>query len=434
MPIISSPRLLSPDTIRKLRNRSFAIPWTLPIRVIGNPSLLRRRNILILNSRRRRTFSAEEAWWQHSYRLAGTVSRSLDVPLCSHGILHHDLLLRFFMNRRCPLILVRPPARGNPVDGNWAEIELGSPFKHDVRNYLILQPVLPAPFSKQERFKTRDRLMVALSDTIYTVLLRRNSSLQPLLTEYKSGRNINTIIATPSSGEVKRRAKFELGRQMNRTPITGNQTTDAEDDLSFFYRPRTWDHLLFHYTRSFHGPWPEESMPQFLDSLLTGSSSLGRSAFASLVRILQQRQIRGSGHLIRGGQPVVCFTDCEPETIVARRRWLNHLARWNFEPYGLALQRSFLFTRGVQPVRYASSFVDSGLDQNRQWLYQKCRSGHQDWTGEQEWRLPGHLTFRDIALNKLLAIVPSDDEAQTLLQSFGCRVHVLRDDIHHPLP
>ncbi|HTY26070.1 MAG TPA: hypothetical protein VMC85_23270, partial [Desulfomonilaceae bacterium] len=179
---------------------------------------------------------------------------------------------------------------------------------------------------------------------------------------------------------------------------------------------------LIHYTRSCPGPWPGQSWAEYCRSLVEGVPEASHSAFDTLVRILQERRIRGSRRLIRGAESVVCLTECIPRELQHLIEWRKGLVRWNFEPYGLAFERKSVFDLGAKPVIYAVEEAFSDLSPDLKHLFQCQNHSDKQWTFEKEWRIKGDLYLADFDPRDLVVIVATHAEAAVIQEQFGYKV------------
>lgn len=170
--------------------------------------------------------------------------------------------------------------------------------------------------------------------------------------------------------------------------------------------------VLLHCTRRREGPWPDQSRDDYLAELILGSPSADRSPLAALRRILVERRIRASSLAIRGGYPVVSFTAESLENLPRLRAFRSHRHRWDFEPFGVAIRRDWLVSRGARPVIYGDSGDwDRLADVDRPFFQLHAtreRSGRimADWTVEREWRSPADIDLTEIPASAAWVFVP----------------------------
>ncbi len=176
---------------------------------------------------------------------------------------------------------------------------------------------------------------------------------------------------------------------------------------------------LTHCTRRRRGPWPGEAEADFLDDLILDRAGADHSAWAALWRIVQTQRLMASAEMIRGGTPVVSFTAVPLGDLPRLRGFRPHLARWDFEPYGICLRRDWLESRGARSVRYGDDSLWQTLPAEEQAFFQRARSATPsgtvlDWSKEQEWRHLGDLPLRELPAQAAFLFVPSVSEARQL--------------------
>ncbi len=113
-----------------------------------------------------------------------------------------------------------------------------------------------------------------------------------------------------------------------------------------------WNYLT-HCTRRTDGPWPGQSEESYWDDLLWDRPESDHGPLATLLRIVLSRSMRGSSKAIRGGVPVVCWTEVPGPELPKLRVYRKHRVRWDFCPYGICIERSWLEQQGARPVIYA---------------------------------------------------------------------------------
>jgi hypothetical protein len=219
---------------------------------------------------------------------------------------------------------------------------------------------------------------------------------------------------------------------VSRVETTGNprksevrSVADSADRIAMnalLAEPNRW---LFHCTRGRQGAWPGQSEDQFRDGLLLAAPvSTDLSPLATLQRIVGQRRLIGDGRTVRGGRPVVCFSDLPILDAVGRRVFRSHLGRWDAEPYGIAIDRSVAASSGACPVVYVDpDFTkksevecDAGPLGEPTWRLQP-RGKTIDWRAECEWRWPGGVDLRSLRPHEAVVFVATDAEIARIVDS-----------------
>lgn len=145
------------------------------------------------------------------------------------------------------------------------------------------------------------------------------------------------------------------------------------------------------------------------------------SALDNLLAIIEQGAVRGARRMIRGGRPVVSLFDAP---FVELRELLDRSNRRRYEPFGLAINKSYAFKSGARPVIYLPwreakellppaelwrvVTIEIGMEMNRTPVV--------DWTHEREWRVAGNLTLMPQYFS---ALVASWRDADAIFEHFG---------------
>ncbi len=177
--------------------------------------------------------------------------------------------------------------------------------------------------------------------------------------------------------------------------------------------------LLTHWTRQPSGPWPDQSADDYLDDLILDRGGVDHSALAALCRIVRTRELIATGTLIRGGVRMVCFTEVSLEELPRLRSFRSHLSRWDFEWYGICIDRTWIAARGGRPVRYGERDEWILLSAEERPYFQprfsRTRGGRIiDWSIEREWRHAGDLSLDQLPAEAALVFVPEVGEARKI--------------------
>jgi hypothetical protein len=196
-----------------------------------------------------------------------------------------------------------------------------------------------------------------------------------------------------------------------------HNTPELSDNLSKRIRlvRRDMGSLLFHFTRR-----PPES---WVNVLLDDHRSLGiiGSAYSILRKILHEGKLRGSSKWSYG-HSCICFTEApiqEFNSIFS----LAEIASSNderprYEPYGIAVSKTWLFEQGGRPVIYdhPDSFDNFSANQQYRFVPYEPEKGI-DFTWEREWRINAEALTLDP--KHTFVIVPTSEEAFELVYGFA---------------
>lgn len=138
-----------------------------------------------------------------------------------------------------------------------------------------------------------------------------------------------------------------------------------------------------------------------------------KSAIDVLYEIVDSRMIRGSttaSGFVVGDTPAVCFQDA-PLSAVGQNCWFeqtfrktNDWAKKRYDPTGIMIQKTQVFTKGGRPVIYdITAEAKKYLPCDQWWRVVNIDlrgDNIVDWSHEREWRIPKDLKFElsDIVL------------------------------------
>jgi hypothetical protein len=176
------------------------------------------------------------------------------------------------------------------------------------------------------------------------------------------------------------------------------------------------DDYLIHCTRARRGPWPDQDYEGYLDEALRLETRKVSSPFATLHRIVTTQRLVATRWMRRGDLDTVCFSGVPLLELLQRRRFQSHLGRWDWEPYGIAIRRSWLVARGARPVEYLNRSEFDQCPSERIAFAQPIgqAAGAFDWTQEREWRVAHDVRLQDLGLGDGFLFVATKAEAACL--------------------
>jgi hypothetical protein len=104
------------------------------------------------------------------------------------------------------------------------------------------------------------------------------------------------------------------------------------------------------------------------------------------------------------------------------RQYRQHRHRWDFEPYGICINRDWLYDRGSREVIYGDDATWNDLAKNSRPFFQKRMSRPNtngdmiDWSVEHEWRSLGDVPLAELSANDALVFVRTIEEAQRIAE------------------
>lgn len=174
--------------------------------------------------------------------------------------------------------------------------------------------------------------------------------------------------------------------------------------------------FLTHCTRGRQGAWPDQSLSSYYDEVSNyrDGSGVDGSPLATLKRILTQNRLLATHHLQKSKVPTISLSNVPLLELVQRRKFQSHLGRWDWEPYGICIDREWLLNHGAKPVAYGGPKELASLPMQDLPYYHPMGNGSIDWRDEQEWRLAGDLHLANIPFEKAFIFVPTLSEAREI--------------------
>ncbi len=132
------------------------------------------------------------------------------------------------------------------------------------------------------------------------------------------------------------------------------------------------------------------------------------------MNIAREGIIRASSEKIRGGLAVVGFTEAAPGETLGLMRWCPRRVNWNFEPYGIVLDKVFSTELRIRPVIYGTDKEYEALGEADRPFFQSLGASPVDWSREKEWRKIGDLDLNSIPAGLVKFLVWREAEAERL--------------------
>ncbi len=310
------------------------------------------------------------------------------------------------------------------------------------RDVVKLSPPVPSDREGTEveslaRFPARDRAIVALSDRLIALDVRARGHLDHLLRARLDDPRYSptSVHLALGPGLVRRELADQLmdlgaigwyvfntpGEPDNVSPYPSRESDEARHSsapIRSLEELCDWRYLT-HCTRRRRGPWPDESENDFLDNLILDRDGADHSALAALWRIVRTSRLVATSDMVRGDTAVVSFTAVPLSEIHRLHTFRSHLGRWDFEPYGICVDRDWLEERGARTVSYDDESGWESLAAEDRPFFQKkeakSTTGHvTDWSVEREWRHIGDVSLEEIPQDAAVLFVPSETDARQL--------------------
>ena len=362
------------------------------------------RKVAVVMARLRRLVSPNEAWLLGLRAVLRRIQRDGSVALVGEKTAGSDFIRRGCERLDIACMSICVDGESDVVDGNLP----------------------PIPQS--------DRAVISSAETVFVLGLRPEGNQHRLLRERLQATrgNIYLIDLPNLQPAIVKEELIRLGAQLW-VPLSADCEPFASESAAEQGSSTQAGHLiperrvvqieplplpaesewLFHTTRSCPGPWPESTLPHYLDSLFDGSEDADHSAFGALKRIVRNRRLISSDHAIRGKFRVVSWSACSLEELCGRHRYQRHRMRWDFEPYGIGIRRRYLEAHGARPVVYGDDELWEALPEPERPFFQ-ATSTENDWSSEREWRHLGDVCLESISEGDAILIVPTYDDAKAL--------------------
>ncbi|MCH2129322.1 MAG: hypothetical protein MK179_09275 [Pirellulaceae bacterium] len=309
----------------------------------------------------------------------------------------------------------------------------------------------------------RDRVVIAGSDRIIVVQMRRKGNLQRLIRarltdgnrRWRPGSTIYTTNAKLISRQLQEWLTDKNGvawhtpnRKNSQSSVvaTSSSAKQRHSDVRTpsFLSPTEIRKIcadipyLTHCTRRQDSDWPGAARASYIDALILGRKEAQHGAIDALTRIIRSKRLAASSLKTRGTTAVVSLTSVFLDQISKLRHFQTHLARWDFEPYGISIEREWLMQQGARPVLYGDDDTWDQLSPPLQPFFQlrgtRDRNGitNRQWETEREWRHIGDIVLDTLPANKAFVFVPSASEAQRINRISRWPVAVLSPNYQLP--
>jgi hypothetical protein len=304
-------------------------------------------------------------------------------------------------------------------------------------NSNVSSPIEPLPL--------RDRLAIALAETVWNLSVRKAGNLHQLLHwrlqhDFENAASIRLIVAENESVPDHVAELIDRGAvlwNLLKSPDSHQSSPKTETPSSAFehapvicaqpndkMEEKLKEQLaldgewLIHWTRTATKPLDGSSAENWLNRQLLPSFGEATGPLATLQQILQDGIIRASSDGLRGSKPMTCFSAVPLRELASRRRFQTHRARWDFEPYGLCIRRRTLEALGARPVIYGDDSLWQALPEpERPWFQQRFsgRGKRQiDWSDELEWRVTGDVRLTDFSRDDLVVFCGQQEDVTQL--------------------
>ena len=288
---------------------------------------------------------------------------------------------------------------------------------------------------RSDKNVNRDQALVSIADRVDCVFVRAGGTIESVLRQRLAMRKDASVrIATHHA--MPQKSKTLLYQFMQQGAVGWYCASRTVEDhgtsktRTSYRAPNAnidWCHTegewLIHCTRACDGPWPGESKSLYRDRILLGDANDDGegNAAGTLQRILRMRRLVGSALTSRNDLPVVCFSECSLAELLRRRCYRQHLHRWDYEPYGIAIRRSAAEQAGMKKVLYGDVSDRNALPLAERYRFQ-ARGKTFDWTTEREWRSARDVELDQFDSSDIRVFVADSNEADRLQSPYPVSV------------
>jgi hypothetical protein len=346
------------------------------------------RTALILNSRQGKQPLGSERWVENTCAATAYAIGKNYTLITSFGINTYDLVAYLGAAYDARMILLVPSVEMGDMQ---TVMHVLDQFNLNASKVSFL-PIETDTRTPKGWWLERDRTAIGLSDLILPVSVNPTGNLAEMIEDSKgSGATIDDRFSV----------RYERSSRRLYSPVYQSSLAITRDS--------PWPYIT-HWTRSFNGPWPGQKLHDYYRMVTCSEMSYSHSGPNSLKNILQCGVIFGTSQRIRQGYNVVSFTDHHPAEAIKLMKWRARFVRWNFEPYGVAIDRAYAEFLGIRPVIYGASSEFAGLPERDKPYFQNLGEKGGDWKPEQEWRFHGNLSLGSIPPDKMRIIVRKESE------------------------
>lgn len=161
-----------------------------------------------------------------------------------------------------------------------------------------------------------------------------------------------------------------------------------------------------------------------------------KDAFACLLKILSEQRLLGGNRMIKGGFSCVCFSEAPIKDLELGLVNPDYYSK--YPPFGIMVQKHWLFPQGGRPVIYESDKEYEQLPPTHKWRHVRYEPNAEppiDFTWEREWRIQIDELEFDPATAKI--VVRDESWAQALIDEHEWHneiniqpyVHILSEDV-----
>jgi hypothetical protein len=372
--------------------------------LLGNSILLHEKLAVVINSSQSKTPCGNDSWIKQSALAVSELLSSGYTIITSIGITTWELpvyLVKLYGGNQ---VIISPVFDGSNGENIYNDtlVEFGLNRENAAMIFVKPEDSIGSP---KENWIRRDKAALSLAQSIVPVSIRPGGRIQDLLDDDSLRTKFNSNFNTPFSKPLVSRRRYQI---------------------KSIRRFENWN-FITHWTKTCHGPWPGEKKIDYYARLVASGNSYPGQAFDTLGNIISEGKISGSSNWMRGGSKAIGFTETEPSQALSLMRWRSKRVNWNFEPYGVAIDKTIASEFGIRPVIYGDDSDYKQLSDQNKPYFQSRIGADVDWSLEREWRHIGDLDLDKISSDKIVYLVWEQDELVKLKNKVSGRIMAVSD-------
>ncbi len=358
----------------------------------GNKDLISNELAVVLNSSQSKTPCGNDSWVRKTSETIPELVKTGYTIITSAGLSTWELTIHLVNKSGGNQVIISPIYDNQNGETVFAETLAEFRLEPHKTAMIFIKPDEDARYPK-DTWQKRDQAAIELASRVVPVSIRPGGKLESII----------------SVEEVCRKCLNDFKIEYQK-PLAG----PAHYEFNIISDFENWNYLT-HWTKTCHGPWPGESKADFYEKLLSSGDNYPHQAFDTLGNIIRDGKIRSSSNKMREGRFAIGFTEANPSQALTKlMRWRPKYVNWNFEPYGIAIEKETAISLGIRPVIYGNDADYKALSDIDKPYFQSLGRVDVDWSREQEWRYIGDISLDEIPRDRLIFLAFRQREALLL--------------------
>ncbi len=353
-------------------------------------------------------------WIRKSIEAVNWVKQNRLTLLTSTGMQTWEFLMYLARSRQVEQVVLVPAEN----EEAFKKIQESVQYHFELDPELVsFKAVLPGPVDQGDRGLPYDRDCAAVfqADILLPVSVRPGGHMEELIRRKKRLAQSGEKIENRKAGgfQVNRGFQIDYLKKDRRIAYHINKSQVSSEAANMGER------FIIHWTRGCNGPWPDERKGQYYADV-ENQDAHPRSAFHTLMRILETGKLMASSAHKPKAVPTVSFSGLPPVEAAGLMRWRSRYRQMTFEPYGIGIEKEEAERLGILPVRY----YHKGEPVNNEYRWRLQSAGTRtNWKNEMEYRFPGDFYLPDIDCRKMICFCRTKKEACAVEKKFGIKTY-----------